>query len=156
MQKLTIKSIERKEVNTPRGKTPTAIKLSLQANEFGNQWLGCFESEYTKSWKVGDIVEIDSIQQNGKYTNIVLPRKSKTNFAQAGSSQSPAKGDGEAIEYLRQIANNTELIAKILQRMDARHEPQFKPGDDVNLPSGGTTEDTDHGETPPPDSGLPF
>ena len=32
----------------------------------------------------------------------------------------------------------------------------FSPGDDVNLPSGGTTEDTDHGETPPPDSGLPF
>jgi len=169
MQKLTIKSIvERKTIQTVKGPSP---KITIQANEYGNDYLSCFENDYTKTWKIGMVVEIEGVEKNGKYNNIKLIRPPKTSFPQqsAGPSQ-----PGESMALLRSIDDGIKLLGTILQRIEANTVQQnsshgeYNPGDDVNKPSGGSSEGGDQArdfdqqpesqpsEPPDPPEGFPF
>lgn len=171
--KLTIKTIERKEVATPNGRTPSATKVGIQANETGNQWASCFETAYTKGWKVGDVIEVDNIEQRGKYRNIILSRAPKAGAPTAGTQPAEQPGrsapsSNEALKALQNICGFAELSVKILQRMELKLDKimanqqngqsteEFKTGDDVSQPSGGSTEDREPPENDSNSPKLPF
>jgi len=134
--KLTIKSLERKEIATPNGREKTAVKVGIQANEIpGNRWASCFENEQTKAWKEGDVVEIDSIKERGKYLNIILLKKQHQQESSGSNSN-----NGEIVVLLKSIDAGIKTLIGLQQpKGDA-----FESGDDVRLPSGGTTEGGDN------------
>lgn len=57
---------------TKTGKSYTRVSLNVEGYD---KRLSGFESDETKNWKEGDLVEID-VEENGQYLNFKVPKKS--------------------------------------------------------------------------------
>jgi len=71
---VTITKTYKKKIKTKRG---DAMSFSIKTKEHGDKWIGGFEDDTNKNWKIGDKVEIE-ITENGEYTNFKIPKKKLT------------------------------------------------------------------------------
>lgn len=74
MEKVTIKKVFRKEVETKYGIKP---QIAIKTEQHGEKWLSSFKTKGTENWKEGDVVEI-AIEKKGEFLNFTLTENPNT------------------------------------------------------------------------------
>lgn len=86
-KQLTLTYISRTPRTSKDNKPYTSV--SIKAAEYGDTYIGGFGNKSNESWKVGDVVEVESVDKkeyNGKtYLNFTLPKR--TAVAPSANSQ---------------------------------------------------------------------
>lgn len=49
-------------------------RMSIKVAEYGEKWISGFSNAVSKTWKEGDVVDVE-IKQNGEYLNFETPKK---------------------------------------------------------------------------------
>lgn len=117
MINLTLTYVGRKPRTSASGKPYTS--LSIKAKEYGDKWLSGFDSNETKNWNIGDVVEVEVVQK-GEYLNFTVPKKEKT-------APSSLVGLDQVIIMLTRME---ERQIRILNKIDeSDHMPNFDRAD---------------------------
>lgn len=80
MIQLTLTQVKR----TPRVSSRTGkpfTSLGIKAVEYGNVWIGGFDSSVTESWKAGDRVTVESVEKQGQWLNFTVQKPEKAQSA---------------------------------------------------------------------------
>lgn len=119
---LTITKVYKKERNTKNG---PAMSLAVMTKEYGEKWIGGWESELNTNWKIGDQIEA-TVEQNGQYLNYKIVKPSVAPTAVQTQAQnfnaSIRKDDIDAKEKEKELRITRCAVIKSLIESGAKFE----------------------------------
>lgn len=99
--KLTLTHISRFDKTSKTGKP--FVSVSIKAQEYGEKYISGFGNKANQDWKVGDVVEVEKVEQKGQYLNFEMPKSEK------------AQANEEVLKGIKYLILKTEAIDRNLK-----------------------------------------
>jgi hypothetical protein len=132
LKKVRITNVSRKEKYS-EAKKKNYTSLGLQTEEYGEKWLSGFDGAQTRSWKPGDIVEIEIEEKTtdkGTFLNFNVPKGAGGQApSNAGTAEIKNMLEFKVIPMLEALRKEQIIITGRLNQALGADEEEFRMPD---------------------------